>query len=211
LAATEAEVLMTLGESDAAERTLREALATAHAHDQLYQTDELWYLLAKLNAPDALPHLAQVAALTDSPRSHLLHLLSSPETLPEAVALARTRSLPFETATTLYTAATAGAIPPTALHEAYDLFALTNAPLWRFHTRTALRNSGLPIPDRRTTTTENNHLLAVLLAEQLTTRQIATILNTTENAITQRTSRLFTHTGLRTRPELVTALLTGAL
>jgi len=213
LAASEAEVLLALVESDAAERALRAALAAAEAHGQLWQTDELWFLLAQLNAPDAVPHLSRVAALTGSSRSRLLHLLAtpSPGTLREAVTLARTRALPFETATTLYTAATAGAVPASELHEAYDLFGVTGACLWRFRTRTALRAAGLPVPDRRTATDENNHLLAVLLAEQLTTRQVAHVLGLTENAVTRRVSRLFTHLGMRTRAELVTALLTGAL
>ncbi|MFI5799010.1 AAA family ATPase [Streptomyces sp. NPDC051677] len=231
LHASEAEVLMVLGDPDGADRTLRSALASAQAHDQIYGTDELWALLAEVaaeaghtgEAMACLQHLGRIAPRTGTDRSRLLHLLASARVLRqetpdaarhnlrEAVDLARTRGLPFETATTLVAAATAGAVPATLLHEAYDLFGTTGATLWRFHTRTALREAGLTVPGRTQATAENDQLLATLLAEQLTTRQIATVLRLTEDAVTRRLSRLFARTGKRSRTELVTAVLTDSL
>ncbi|MBZ3901871.1 AAA family ATPase [Streptomyces scabiei] len=231
LHASEADALMVLGDTDRAELTLRSALDSAHAHDQIHGTDELWAQLTEVTARTGnnreaaacLDHLTRISDRTGTDRSRLLHLLASarvlrheaPDTarrnLHEAVDLARRRGLPFETATTLVTAATTGAAPATLLHEAYELFGQTGATLWRHHTRTALREAGLTVPGRKQATAENDHLLATLLTEQLTTRQIAAVLHLSEDAAAQRLSRLFTRTGKRSRAELVTALLTGTL
>ncbi|WP_079664528.1 AAA family ATPase [Streptomyces sp. 3214.6] len=231
LNASEAEVLMALGDMDAAEKTLRRGLAAAREHDQIYGTEELWALLAEVTveagrtaeAATCLESLGQVASRTGSGRAQLRYLLASarvlrqeaPDTagdhLREAVNLARSRGLPFETATTLLEAADGGAAPGKPLYEAYELFGMTGAALWRFHTRTLLREAGLTIPGRKQATAENDHLLATLLAEQLTTRQIATILRLNEDAVVGRLSRLLARTGKRSRTELVTAVLTGTL
>ncbi|WP_405386615.1 helix-turn-helix transcriptional regulator [Streptomyces sp. NBC_01102] len=123
---------------------------------------------------------------------------------------ARSRGLPFETATTLVAAVEAGACPATLLHEAYEGFGGTGAALWRFHTRTALREAGLTGPGRKRATAENEHLLATLIAEGLTSRQIAAVLRLSEDAVANRLSRLFARTGLRSRTDVVTAVLTGS-
>ncbi|WP_405554725.1 AAA family ATPase [Streptomyces canus] len=231
LNASEAELLMTLGDLDGAEKTLRSALATAQEHDQMYGTDELWALLAEVTvragrtgeATACLDHLERIAARTGTDRSHLLRLLASarvlrtdaPDTardnLREAGHLARTRGLPFETATTLLAAATTGPGPATLLYEAYDLFGTTGATLWRHHTRTAMRAAQLAGPGRKQTTTENEHLLATLITEGLTNRQIATVLRLNEDAVAQRLTRLLARTGKRSRAEVVTSVLTGSL
>ncbi|MFC9224057.1 AAA family ATPase [Streptomyces hygroscopicus] len=228
---SEAEALRTLGDLEGAEKTLRRGLDTAQAHAQIYATGELRALLAEVTADagraaDAAAHLRaleRIAAETGSGRARLRHLLASarvlrqevPETarehLREAVDLARLRGLPFETAITLLAAAETGAGPATLLYEAYELFGLTGATLWRSHTRTALREAGLTVPGRKQATAENEHLLATLIAEGLTNRQIATVLRLSEDAAAQRLSRLFARTGMRSRTEVVTAVHTGSL
>ncbi|MDN3026215.1 AAA family ATPase [Streptomyces sp. S.PB5] len=229
--AAEAEVLRVLGDRDGAEKVLRRGLDKAQAHAHVYGTEELWAPLAEVTAEagrtaEAAVHmhrLEQLASRTGSGRARLRYLLASarvlrqdaPDTardhLREAVELARSRGLPFETATTLVAAADAGAGPAALLHEAYELFGQTAAALWRFRTRTALREAGLSVPGRKQATAENDHLLATLLAEQLTTRQIATVLRLNEDAVVGRLTRLLARTGKRSRTELVTAVLTGTL
>ncbi|WP_405730666.1 AAA family ATPase [Streptomyces sp. NBC_01537] len=226
----EAEVLRTLGDLDGAERTLIRGLDGAGASGQVHNTDELWALLAEVRAEagrtaealTCLERLGRIADRTGSERTRLRYLVASARVLRqdasgtargylgEAVGLARSRGLPFETAITLVAAAHAGAGPATLLHEAYELFGVTGAALWRFHTRTAMREAGLTGPGRKQATSENEHLLATLIAEGLTNRQIATVLRLSEDAVAQRLSRLFTRTGLRSRTELVTAVITGS-
>ncbi|WP_328498006.1 AAA family ATPase [Streptomyces sp. NBC_00414] len=129
--------------------------------------------------------------------------------LREAVELARSRRQPFETAVTLVAAAEAGAGPAALLHEAYELFGETGAALSRFRVRAAMREAGTTVPGRRQATAENEQLLATLIAEGLTNRQVATVLRLSEDAIANRLTRLFARTGLRSRTEVVTAVLTN--
>ncbi|MFF2522664.1 AAA family ATPase [Streptomyces liangshanensis] len=157
---------------------------------------------------------------TGSGRTGLLYLLTSARVLRpdsreararllEAVELARERGQLFETAVTLSAAARGGAGSAALLYEAYELFGATGAALWRFRTRTAMREAGLVVPGRRQATAENDHLLATLLAEGLTNRAIADVLRLSEDAVANRLSRLFARTGMRSRTEVVTAVLAG--
>lgn len=224
----EAEVLRTLGDLGRAEEILRRGLRAADERGSFYGTDELLASLAEVHAEAGhtdratacLDRLDRTAEQMNSGRTRLLHLLTSgkilgpdsPEArkhLHEAVDLARSRSQPFETAVTLLAAVRANAGPATLLHEAYEYFGEMGATLWRFHTRTAMREAGLTVPGRRQATAENEHLLATLLAEGLTNRQIAGVLRLSEDAVANRLSRLFARTGMRSRTEVVTAVLTG--
>ncbi|MFJ5306724.1 AAA family ATPase [Streptomyces sp. NPDC088350] len=229
LDAAEAELLRTLGDPTGAEKALRRGLDAADAHGQLAGTDQLWAPLAELlaetgrtsEAATCLEHLERVSDRMGTGRPRLRFLLASArvlgqgspaiagERLREAVELARARSQPYETALTLVAAADAGAGPPALLREAYELFGRSGAALDRFHTRTAMRTAGITVPGRKQATVESERLLATLIAEGLTNRQIATVLRLTEDAVANRLSRLFARTGLRSRTEVVTAVLTG--
>ncbi|MEU2777090.1 AAA family ATPase [Streptomyces sp. NPDC007162] len=226
----EAEVLRALGELDQAAGILRRGLEAANERQCVYATDELWATLAVVSqeagrhadASACLSRLHTLAERMGSGQSRLLYLLASArvlggdpaedvrDRLREAVDLARSRSQPFETGITLATAAIAGAGPKTLLYEAYELFGETGAALWRYRARAALRDAGLAVPGRKQATTENDHLLATLIAEGLTNRQVATVLRLSENAVAHRITRLFTRTGLRSRTKVATAVLTAA-
>ncbi|MFI1727871.1 AAA family ATPase [Streptomyces acidicola] len=229
----EAEVLRALGEAGEAERILRRALAVAGERGHAYGTDELWALLAELHAeagrvPEAADALANLETLTErtgGERTRLLWLLTSArvaaaggpggpgcgrERLPAAVELARAREQPFETAVVLVSAARSGAGYEELLYEAYDLFGEVGAALWRFHARTAMREAGLAVPDRRQVTAENEQLLATLITEGLSNRRIASVLRVSEDAVANRLTRLLSRTGLRSRTEVATAVLTSA-
>ncbi|MFF7233051.1 AAA family ATPase [Streptomyces sioyaensis] len=223
----EAAVLRTMGRPDAADRILRRGLREADARGYVYGTDELAAALAMLRAEDGradaaagcLWRLEELAGRTGSGRTRLLYLLAAArvrqqgsgaarELLHEAVELARSRCQPFETAVTL-AAAAGDAGPPELLHEAYELYGETGSLLSRFHTRAAMREAGLTVPGRRQATAENEQLLATLVTEGLANREIATVLRLSEDAVANRLSRLFARTGLRSRTELVSAMLTG--
>ncbi|WP_329242009.1 AAA family ATPase [Streptomyces sp. NBC_01478] len=229
LDAVQAAVLRILGDPAGAERSLRRGLDAAGAHGQVAGTDELWAALAELlteagrtaEATACLDRLEHISEQMGTGRTRLCHLLASArvlrqdspaiagERLREAVELARARSQPYETAVTLVAAADAGAGPPTLLREAYELFGRCGAALDRFHTRTAMRAAGITVPGRKQATVESELLLATLIAEGLTNRQIAMVLRLTEDAVANRLSRLFARTGLRSRTEVVTAVLNG--
>ncbi|QIQ03649.1 LuxR family transcriptional regulator [Streptomyces liangshanensis] len=229
----EAEVLRGLGDPDRAGRVLRRGLDAADEHGSVYGTDELWASLAEVHAEAGHPRRAAAClerlerlagrtggGRTGGGRTRLLYLLTSARVLRpdsreararllEAVELAREREQLFETAVTLSAAARGGAGSAALLYEAYELFGATGAALWRFRTRTAMREAGLVVPGRRQATAENDHLLATLLAEGLTNRAIADVLRLSEDAVANRLSRLFARTGMRSRTEVVTAVLAG--
>ncbi|MEV8544132.1 AAA family ATPase [Streptomyces sp. NPDC051572] len=231
LDAGQAAVLRTLGDAAGAEESLRRGLAAARVHGLIAGTDELWAPLAELlaqagrtaEATTCLDRLEHVSDRMGTGRTRLRHLLASAHVLRqngsatvegqlrEAVELARTRGQPYEMAITLVAAADAGAGPPALLREAYELFGRCGAALDRFHTLTAMRAAGITVPGRKQATVESEQLLATLIAEGLTNRQIATVLRLSEDAVANRLSRLFTRTGLRSRTEVVTAVLTGYL
>ncbi len=236
----DAEVQRTLGDLAAAEAALRRGLGAADAVGYVYGTEELLATLAEVHleagrageAAACLRRLERVDRQLGTGRTRLLCLLTSArllggadgasaasgedehlarKRLREAVDLARSREQPFETAVTLSAAARGSTGDRALLHEAYELFGLAGAALWRFHTRTAMREAGLAVPGRRQATEENDHLLATLIAEGLTNRQIAAVLRLSEDAVANRLSRFFARTGLRSRTEVVTAVLTGSL
>ncbi|MEW2571488.1 AAA family ATPase [Streptomyces sp. NPDC047070] len=235
LDAVEAELLRALGDPAGAEKTLRRGLDAAAVRGQIAGTDELWAALAETHADEGRPgeaatclrHLRLISDRTGDERTRLRYLLASAHVqrqtgragpgafgtvhgnLREAVELARSRSQPYETAVALVAAAEAGAGPPALLHEAYELFGGSGAALPRFRTRTAMREAGTTVPGRRAATAENEQLLATLIAEGLTNRQIATVLRLSEDAVANRLTRLFARTGLRSRTEVVTAVLTN--
>ncbi|TJZ59352.1 helix-turn-helix transcriptional regulator [Streptomyces piniterrae] len=223
----DAAVLRTMGHPDSAEQTLQRGLREADARGSVYGTDELAASLAVIRAEagrpseaaDCLRRLGDLAGRTGSGRTRLLHLVASArvlgqgsgaarEMLHEAVDLARSRGQPFETAVTLAAAARDAGLPE-LLHEAYELYGETGSLLCRFHTRAAMREAGVTVPGRKQATAENEQLLATLITEGLTNRQIATVLRLSEDAVANRLSRLFARTGLRSRTEVVSAMLTG--
>jgi DNA-binding CsgD family transcriptional regulator len=228
----EAEVARTLGDLAEAERILRRGLEAAEAAGHVYATDELWAELAAVHtdagdlpsARDSLHHLDGLVAQTDGERTRLLWLLGSARLLGadssqadaarkhllEAVALARHRGQPFETGVTLLAAARQEEDPAAMLFEAYELFDRVGAPLWRFRTRTDMRRAGLSVPGRGQATTENEQLLATMVSDGLTNRQVAGVLGLSQDAVANRLTRLFARTGARSRTELVSAVTRGS-
>ncbi|MEC3993804.1 AAA family ATPase [Actinacidiphila sp. DG2A-62] len=223
----EAEVARTLGDPAEAVRVLRRGLETARTHGEVFATDELLAELVGLlvqagdlpGAAQCVRQLEEIAARTESGRSRLLWLVASarlhaaddPDAagkhLTDAVALARSREQPFETATTLLAAARLGEKPASLLTEAYELFGQVGAPLWRFQARTDMRRAKVPVPDHDQAMAEGDRLLATLVSEGLRNRQIAAALGLSPDAVANRLTRLFARTGARSRTELVTAVL----
>jgi DNA-binding NarL/FixJ family response regulator len=145
-------------------------------------------------------------------RNHLLATAvahRSLEAAADVIALARQRDQPYELADTLMILASHNMATAKQLRETYELYGELDALLPRARLRHMMRDQGIAIPGRSVTISENERLLASLVADGLTNRELATVLSATEKSVEGRLSRLFQRTGYRSRVELATAMLTG--
>lgn len=161
------------------------------------------------------PRTATGARQLQTGRAELARLLTRAEVLDDrdagkaAVALARERGIPHEAARAFRRAALCGVDTAALLAEVYELLGELDALLWRARLRVTMREHDVTVPGRRTSTRENERLLAVLVAEGLPNRQLAQVLATSEKSVEGRLSRMFARTGYRSRVELAAAVLTG--
>ncbi|MBP2327503.1 DNA-binding CsgD family transcriptional regulator [Kibdelosporangium banguiense] len=219
----EADLEYILGNPARARMLVHNGLTSADEHGVVVGTDELWLRAAlddlavgaHADAADSVTELNQLAEQLGTGRAHRNHLLASAivnhdhQAATAAVTLAREREQPHELADTLMTLAAHNIGDPTQLREAYEIFGNLDALLPRARLRHLMRTHGITIPGRNVTISENERLLASLIADGLTNREVATVLATTEKNIEGRLSRLFQRTGYRSRVELATAMLTG--
>jgi DNA-binding NarL/FixJ family response regulator len=125
------------------------------------------------------------------------------------VRLARERGQPPELAQVIERMVRYDAADPALLPEAYTVLGDLDALLYRAWLRNLMRDKDVAVPGRRATVAENERLLAVLTAEGLGNRQLATVLQTSEKSVEGRLSRLFSRTGYRSRVDLAAAMLSG--
>ncbi|HET6704189.1 hypothetical protein [Amycolatopsis sp.] len=212
------------GEYARTESILRAAVGQAEENGVVAQTDLLWIALADMGVrthrtehlPDYLRKLEQVATCLGTERAELnrltLHALvhDDPAAATAAMRLLRLRDQPLEQAVALERFVRYGlGEPPALLSESYAIFGEMDALMSRSWSRTLMRQCGVQVPGRQTTLAENERLLAVLVAEGLGNKQIATLLQTGEKSVEGRLSRLFQRSGYRSRVELATAILSG--
>ncbi|AHH97855.1 AAA family ATPase [Kutzneria albida] len=223
LSSVDADVELLLTNVPQADRLLREGLAVASRRGVLAGTDDLLLGLAQLRSlPGALPEdrdlvacTGRVATAVDTRAAWLNHLLTralvlaDPDSAASALALARASGQPFELANTIFRLAGAGFVTAKLVHEGYALYGQLRALLSRARTRHLMRELNIPVPDRRAATAENEYLLATLVTDGLSNRTVAAVLHTSERSVESRLSRLFKHTGYRSRVELATAMLAG--
>ncbi|WP_112267987.1 helix-turn-helix domain-containing protein [Lentzea terrae] len=219
----ESDLELVLGARDKGRRALQRGLAFAAQHAIVIGTDELELRLAVLSLEDGdredaefrVERLADIAETMDTGRAHRNHLLARAVTWHDRQATNEVRRLvaerdqPYEIALTLTALATHGLGDAQTLREAYDLFGLMDALLPRALLRHLMREHGVAVPGRAATTAEQERLLASLVAEGLTNRELAGVLRTTEKSVEAKLTRLFQRTGYRSRVELATAILTG--
>jgi DNA-binding NarL/FixJ family response regulator len=151
----------------------------------------------------------------DTGRAHRNHLLARAVTWHDKHAADGVRRIvverdqPHEIALTLTALAAHGLGDARTLREAYELFGIMDALLPRALLRHLMREHGVAVPGRTATTAEQERLLACLVAEGLTNRELAGVLRSTEKSIEAKLTRLFQRIGYRSRVELATAMLTG--
>ncbi|HEX3788845.1 MAG TPA: AAA family ATPase [Pseudonocardiaceae bacterium] len=223
LDAAEGAMDMILGAPGVADDRLRHGISVAREQDLVLGTEVLWFQLAELavqarDAPTAracLAELDRVCAAMGGGRP-ALHAMIIRAVLDEdaelawvAVALARDRDQPFELAYTIDLLVRHGVGDPALLPEAYQLFGSLGARLYRAWLRNLMRSHDIAVPGRQATVAENERLLAELVTEGLSNRQLATVLQTSEKSVEGRLSRLFARTGYQSRVELAAAMLTG--
>lgn len=127
----------------------------------------------------------------------------------ECLRSVRERGQPFELAVAIERLVKHGVGDPKLLNEAYEIFGGLDALLYRAWLRNLMRVHAVTVPGRQRTVAENEYLLALLAAEGLSNKQLATVLRTSDKSVEGRLSRLFTRTGYRSRIELSTAMLNG--
>ncbi|WP_181775250.1 AAA family ATPase [Amycolatopsis pittospori] len=217
-------VLSKLGDGEGADALLYSAARGADAGGYLLGTEDLWADLARSalqrdkqrESEHWVRRSARTATQLDTARAHQNHYLARAAVYGDSAAARRAaaiarerRDVPYESAMTLLRAGHAGHQPERSWTEAYELFGEVGAWFWRARMRKLLRDNGFTGPGRAETTAENERLLAILVAEGLTNRQLAGVLETSEKSVEGRLSRLFSRTGYTSRVELAAAILTG--
>ncbi len=207
-----------------ARSVLVNAINQAETRGVVAHTDGLWISLAEIavaselgaeQIPECLQRLDKIADQmgTEAAEIHRLSLrayVDSDHSAAEAaLQLLRRRAQPYECANGIERLVRFGVADPALLVEAYERFGAMDALMRRAWLRLLMQQHGVPVPGRQATVAENERLLAVLVAEGLSNKQIATVLQTSDKSVEGRLSRLFSRTGYQSRVELATAMLTG--
>lgn len=223
LAIAEAGHDLVLGKVRQARIVLEDALHEAGQQGVLARTEGLWILLADIALhtgqtpllPGYLGAIENVSRRMGTELAEInrltLHALvgGEPSSAQAAITLIRRRNQPLEQVVVLQRLVRYGVADPALLGEAYSLLGEMNALLSRSSVRTLMRRHNIAVPGRQQALAEGEHLLAVLVAESLSNKQIATVLGSSEKSVESRLSRLFAKTGYQSRVELATSVLTG--
>lgn len=223
LSVPESDLQRTLGNTGRARRLVVDGIGLAIEGGLVVGTDELWLRMAEWHlaadkateARECAVEVVRIADLLDTGRSRLHAFLATAiadgdrAAAAEAVSLARQREQPFELANALSLLAGRELIDGKLLREAYELYGELDALLPRARLRQVMRDLDIAVPGRSATVAENERLLAALVTEGLTNRELAVVLGGSEKSVEGRLTRLFQRTGYRSRVELAAAMLTG--
>lgn len=207
----------------AAGQALEAALRRAEETGGIALTDLLWTALADIAfdadrrdlLPGYLTRVEQVAERMGTEQAEVNRLTlravvhADTGAAEKAVALLRERGRPLDLVSGLERLVRYEVAPPELLLEAYSAAGELDALMFRTGLRNLMRARGISVPGRQATVAENERLLAVLVADGLGNKQIATLLGASEKSVEGRLSRLFSRTGYRSRVELAAAMLTG--
>ncbi|WP_410813451.1 AAA family ATPase [Micromonospora sp. 067-2] len=206
LAPARADLHRALGDPRAAARTLRAAL-------EVSATAELWVLAAELAVEQedtGTTRAARGAALSAYPAA-VVRMIVDRDVAAAAESVQRARALgqPYELARTLERTVRWAGQDPVALVEAYAILGGLGALVHRSRLRQLARERGAPVAGRAETVAEGDRLLAVLVADGLSNRELAAATQNSEKSVEGRLSRLFARSGYRSRVELASAVLAG--
>jgi len=221
---TAAEVMAALGGAAEAVQLVHAALRAGGQDPARPGVDELWLAhteLARARGERGAARLGvaetgRAAKEVGTDTRVLHHLLArvaadgDEAAARSAVRLARGLGQPFTLARTLERVVRWTGSRSSLLREVYELFGGLEALLHRHRVRILMNRHAVAVPARGETVTENERLLARLVAQGLSNRQLAAVLQTSEKGVESRLSRLFARTGYRSRVELAAAVLDGA-
>ncbi|MEW1722952.1 LuxR C-terminal-related transcriptional regulator [Streptomyces sp. NPDC093109] len=225
LASAEALCELVRGEAGQARSVLRAAVRRAESDGVVAGTELLWLRVADVAMSVGRPELLKeclakagtAARVLGTERAEMARLVLHAAVHTDRGAgeaarrLAQWRQQPLEESAVLCHLIRYGMGDPAMLRDTYALLGELDALMPRFWLRPLMRAHGVPVPGRQATAEENERLLAVLVSEGLTNRQIAKTLRTSEKSVEGRLSRLFARTGHGSRVELAMAMLTGRL
>lgn len=211
-----------LGEPARAQDRLRAAVSRTRASGVVLGTDMLLALIAaacQRRDPAAvrcvLDELDSLADRMPTSRTALCATLAralaadDPTAATAALKIAEDRAIPFERAVVILLAVRARLSDPALLPDAYEAFGRLDALLFRAWTRAAMNDAGISVPGRRQSLAESERLLAELVAEGLSNKQIARLLSVSEKGVEGRLARLFSRRGYRSRAQLAAAVASG--
>jgi len=212
-------------EVEHAENLLRRAVRRVESDGVVAGTDLLWLRVADAAMHAGRPEVLKeclakatgVARRLGTERAEMIRLVlyaavhSDHGAGRAARQLAQERQQPLEESAVLYQLIRSGMGDPAMLRDTYALLGELDALMPRFWLRLLMRARGVAVPGRQATAEENERLLAVLVSEGLTNKQIARVLRTSEKSVEGRLSRLFSRTGHGSRVELAMAMLAGRL
>ncbi|QUQ68322.1 AAA family ATPase [Kutzneria sp. CA-103260] len=223
LSVPESDLEHALGAAERARRLVLDGIGLAVEGGLVVGTDELWLRMTEWHlaagkateARECAAEVIRIADLLDTGRARLHGFLATAiadrdgRAAAEAVSLARQRDQPFELANALSLLAGRELVEGKLLREAYELYDELDALLPRARLRQVMRDLDIAVPGRSATVAENERLLAALVTEGLTNRELAVVLGGSEKSVEGRLTRLFQRTGYRSRVELAAAMLTG--
>ncbi|MEU9339936.1 AAA family ATPase [Streptomyces sp. NPDC048278] len=211
-----------LGATDRVRRVMADGLARAAEGGLVVGTDVLLLRMAEWElvhgdraaAERYVKEVSTTAELIGTGRARMCHLLATAvvhgdrPAATEAVRLARQRAQPLELADAMAMVVRHEVADAGLLRDAYALYGELDALLRRAQLRNLMREHGVTVPHRGVVIAENERLLATLVTEGLTNRELATVLGGSEKSVESRLGRLFKRTGYRSRVELASAMLT---
>jgi DNA-binding CsgD family transcriptional regulator len=223
LASSDADLELVVNAHERARQAVVDGLVTATRGGVVIGTDELWLRLASwealggdhAEAARCAAEASRVADLIETGRARLCALLATAvsrrdsSAAAEAIRLARRRGQPYELARCLVELCHHRVVDDSQLREAYELYGELDALLARARLRGLMRERGVSVPGRNVTVAENEELLATLVTDGLTNRELAMVLGASEKSVEGRLTRLFQRTGYQSRVELAWAVLTG--
>ncbi|WP_370942264.1 AAA family ATPase [Amycolatopsis sp. cg5] len=216
-----AQIDRAVGDTNAAMSCIDNALSTARRHGITIGLDLVWSEQADLAlesgerdiATTALTRLTELAEEVPYQRAllhaHFVRALveNDHEAAAACLRIARGRAQPFELARVAIKLVKYGIGEPALLSEYYPALSGLDALLYRARTRSLMREHGVAVPGRQQTVSEDERLLALLVGEGLSNRELASVLRTSEKSVQSKLNRLAARTGHRSRIALSAAIL----